>query len=326
MTRLATFTLNLSFVVATWTSYVTSVQGQQAASKIGPPDVFVRVGLVRDELELIRFAMGQPKNEQPEFGVKGAAPREVYFQTLTLFRKSERLSFEHTREHSVEPVLPKGDIEPADVYEVVDAALERVRSVKRKLGIKKQSAPAKPDPTKTPNDVFRSAVQANRQINILLERRFGPSDVFQQVTLGVGYASRLLESFPDAETIPKAPAFEAGKRPGDVYQRLLGCVERIRRIAHASNFQVLELNAEEADFAQAEPSDVYDVASLLVSELDFLHSHLDGARPPREVYYVGRKFPSHVYQRVGILEQQLIQLEERVVKKPDWLGVGDSPK
>jgi len=296
--------------------------GGLSREQIEPPDVFVHVGLVRDELELIRFVMGRPKNIQPEIAVTGAEPREVYFQALSLFRKADRLSFEHTRERVSEPKLPPGRILPGDVYEVVNAALLQVRRVKQKLGISEQSSARPRNDSMQPNDVFQSCVQASRQLNLLLEQRFAPSDVFQQVTLGAGYASRLLEHFPESTPLPNKPEFKNGMRPPDVYLRLVGCFGRIRKIAGDSGLKVLDLEAEGSQKAaeDAEPSDVYDVASLLVSELAYLHSHLAAAKPPRPVFYVGRKFPSHVFQRAGLLEQQLTELETLVTGNPDWLG------
>ena len=68
-------------------------------------------------------------------------------------------------------------------------------------------------------------------------------------------------------------------------------------------------------------SDVYDIATLVVSELVFSHSHLKGAEPVVEefVSFSERKFPSHVYQRVGMLEERLRGLLMRVKEHPDWL-------
>ncbi|KAA5543143.1 hypothetical protein FYK55_12735 [Roseiconus nitratireducens] len=302
------------------------LRGQQSdRSAIAPPDVYVHVDLVRNELEAIRFVMGRPKNQQKELGVTGAAPREVYFQVLTMYRKSDRLCFEHCRIHGEEPPLVTGEIHPGDVHYVTNLALQRLRLVKQKLGIDDQVTPANLDPSKTPTDVFRAAVQANRQLNLLLDRQVAPSDVFQQVTTGVGYAARLLEQFPEATEIPADPDFEVGKRPADVYQRLLRCFRKIREIAALSGLQMLELEVGKDEISQAQPSDVYDIASLLVSELAFLHSQLEDSAPPREVYFVGRKFPSHVYQRAGILELQLDALKTHVAEHPSWLNPEGTP-
>ncbi len=299
-----------------------------ANATVEPSDVFVHVGLVRAELELIRAVMGKPYDTQKEIGVEDAAPREVFFQALTLFRKADRLAFEQARQRAPVPSTPSGDIRPAEVRQVVDAALHRVRLVKKTLGIDEQSRPPPRDPDKTPTDVFRSIVTANRQMNLLLDRQFSPSDVFQQVTLAVGYSGRLLAHFPDATRIASPPPFEPRKRPADVYRRLVECFERIRQIAEQSGLKILTLKINEADLAEVTPSDVYEIASLVTSELAYLHAQLPGAQSAREVYYPGRKFPSHVYQRAGVLEAQLQELQSLVRHDPDWLSArrdGEQP-
>lgn len=306
-------------IVAAWLAVDAPWACANQPPKVEPADVFRKVGVVREELKSITFVMGRPKNRQPSIKVKGAQPREVYFQARTLFRKAERLCFDITRRRKAEPALPKTTPRPADVLKLVDAALERLRLVKEKLKIdKKADVPAR-DADRSPNDVFIAIVDANRQLNLLLDRRFTPSDVFQQVTAAVGYASRLLESFDAGQPTVKAPKHVPGKRPADVYRRLVKCYERIRGIALRSRVRMLEFTPDEKQIAQAEPSDVYDVAALLVSELAYLHSRLPGAKPPRKAFYPGRKFPSHVFQRAGILERQLADLEKRVAAKPDWL-------
>ncbi len=292
---------------------------QDRTQEIEPPDVFVRIALLRSELELIRYEMGKPQNHQPEIEVTNAAPREVFFQALTLFRKADRLCFEQIRERVPLPETSTGEIRPPHVFAVVDAALGRVRRVKAKLGIGEQSQEMPRDATKTPTHVFRAIVQANRQLNLLLDQQFAPSDVYQQVTLAISYGSRLRARFPEATPIPEAPPFEGGKRPADVYRRLVGCFEQTRRIAEHSRLKVLELKVGGEHLEEVTPSDVYDLASLLVSELAYLHSKLQDAKPPHETYYPGRKFPSHVYQRVGILDALLLELLRWADEAPNWL-------
>ena len=293
-----------------------------AAQSIEPPDVFVLTLLVRNELELIRLEMGKPACHQSALKVKNAAPREVLFQALTLFRKTDRLCFEQLRDNVEMPEVPRGKIRPADVYAVVERVLTRLRNLRTHLGVAEKSEKANRDASKTPTDVFRSIGEANRQLNLLIARPFSPSDVYQQVTLGVGHASRLLARFPRATRIPAAPPFERRKRPVDVFRRLVGCFERCRRIAGSSGLQVLELEADGSITESLSPSDVYDVASLVVSELAYLHSKLKTTPPPREVFHPGVKFPSHVYQRAGLLESQLVQLEGLVRENPHWLSQG----
>ena len=162
-------------------------------------------------------------------------------------------------------------------------------------------------------------VKANRQLNLLLDERVAPGAVFEEVTVALGYVSRLLERFPEAEATPEEPPFESGKRPANVFLRLVDCYEQIRTISAASGFDLLKLSVDLDRVADVEPSDVHQIASLLVSELAYLHAHAATVQPPRKVYHVGRKFPSHVFQRAGLLELRLEQLSRLVKDDPTWL-------
>ena len=107
-----------------------------AVEEITPADVLARIGLVRDELELIRFEMGEPLAQPKEIIVTDAFPREVIFQAFTLFGKSNQLGFEVTeaRVSHLQISLPR-DIQPYHVWRIVDGAYRRILAVKRELGI-----------------------------------------------------------------------------------------------------------------------------------------------------------------------------------------------
>ncbi len=61
-----------------------TASNQARTGQIAPADVFVHVALLRSELDLIRSEMGKPRDDRPELPVSDAAPREVFFQALTL--------------------------------------------------------------------------------------------------------------------------------------------------------------------------------------------------------------------------------------------------
>jgi len=288
------------------------------------PDLFVRISLIRSELELIRLEMGRSRSAPSHIRVTGAVPREVFYQARELFALANRLSFEQTRERAPVPKEPVGKIEVTDVSVVLTAVLWRLRHVKGELGISQQSADPPRDAGKDENDVFEAVVEATRQLNLLLQEPITPSGVYQEVTSGVGYASRLLGRFPGVIRIPEAPPFEPRKRPIDVYRRLVACFQKVQRIAVLSGLQTVELQAENPTAQEMWPSDTEPLAALVVSELAYLHRQLRGDRQPRNVYYPGRKFPSHVYQRAGLLEVQLTELEKQVEARPDWLRRGDT--
>ena len=61
-----------------------------------PADVFVRVELLRSELEILRQELGRRSDDRGELKVTKASPREVLFEALALFRKADRFCFERT--------------------------------------------------------------------------------------------------------------------------------------------------------------------------------------------------------------------------------------
>ena len=297
-----------------------SLRADEAGNRSAEPaDVYVKVSLILRELDLIRLEMGKPKSRRELVLVNDAAPHEVYFQALTMFEKTDELCFEQIRRREAVPTRPQGKIQPSDVLVVVDLVTEMLAKLKSQLSISDESKATPRDPSKTPTDVIVAIAQANQQLNLLVERKFTPSNVYQQVTLAVSYGSTLLASFPEATRLPEEPDYEPRKTPADVFRKLLDCYQRIRRIASASDVKTIRLKVPEEVIQSATPSEVYDIASLLVSELAYLHSLRGDLKPPRRVFYPGRIYPSHVYQRAGMLETQIEQLEAFVRDQPDWL-------
>lgn len=294
-------------------------------SEIVPAHPYRQVAVARGEIELIRLEKGKPAGSGGGIRIEGASPREVFYQALTMLRKADRLAFEHTRERVEMPPQPAGEIQPADVLRVVDLALERIRRVKEFLGIR-ETTEAPPMALETrPSDVFIALLKANRELNQILDRQFTPGDVFQEVTRAIALTSRLLDSFGATASPPDPPAFERRKRPADVYRRMTGCYEKIRRIGQLSGIAMLSREASPEFVDQALPGDVYDFAALLIAELTHLHRQLPDAAAPRNVYDPGQKLPSHVYQRVGILNVQLDQLLTLVEANPNWLKNSHAP-
>ena len=125
-----------------------------------------------------------------------------------------------------------------------------------------------------------------------------------------------------AQRIPPAPSFQRRKRPSDVFMRLIHCTELVRSVMGASGMSTFEIVPGAIDNEKVRPSDVFDIASLLVAELQMLHRRMTSAPLKHASYAPGRKFPSHVYQRAGILEAQLLELKKRAEADRGWLKRG----
>ena len=186
------------------------------SNTIKPPDVFLAVQKVKKNLELVRQYMGAPQANPLDIHVNKAAPHDAYFQALTLFQKANRLSFETIRQQEILPPLPSKAVQPYEVLRLVNGAQQSIKKVMTELNILWDDAEGIRDESKTSTDVFKILLATNRQLNLLLERRFAPSDVYQLVTVGIGYASIQLSRLTSLARIPDEPPVEKNKKPSDV--------------------------------------------------------------------------------------------------------------
>jgi len=287
---------------------------------ITPADVFARVQLVRKELDDLRFEMGKPKSFEIGLLVEGATPHEVFFQAKTLDQKVVRLMKELIEE--TEPLRTEndpGDIRPFHVWKVIDAALRRILTLKQQLGLPLTNSEAMADPETTPTQAFFIIGLANSQLNHLLMHQFSPKDVAEQVSLSLEYTTQLLRKFPSAPAPVPLPALERGRKPRSSYDRLIDCYMVLGDIARASNIQMLSLATQNLDRPDIQPNEVFDLATLVLSELAYLHAHLPHTLPPQPVRLHAPILPSHVYQQAGGLLAQLQVLQKHVQAHPGWL-------
>lgn len=263
------------------------------------------------DLERLRRFMGAPRINELDIGIRSALPRDLYFQALMLWENTDRLSFEILREHTKPPPAPPGGLELQDVLIRIRDAHQNLRQAMRQLQIA-DTGGAMAGNGIPATDSFTALLTLNRQLNLLLERHIAPSDVYEEITLAIGYAARLLAPYPDAIRIPAEPPFEPDKLPRDVYLRLIECLRSIVRIFDMQGLAVLTIETSRIDLDRVNPGDVYLVAAMIVSQLDFLYQRLGSAKPPPQPIYPGLKFPAHSYQRAGILLAQLQQLQRHL--------------
>ena len=285
-----------------------------------PANVLSRVELLRKELDDIRFEMGRPKIIDIEMVVQNAAPHEVFFQARSLYRKADRVVVEVTGEESVPLGLATPhNIQPAHVFQVVTAALDRLRFLKKRLGIGLMNSEGLPNSSATPSHVFFSIGLANQQLNVMVNQHFSPRDVYGQMSLALLYTQRLLQQFPQAKRNLPIPPLERGRRPGDVFMHLIDCHTILSKIAQHSKLKILQLALKNPDTTRIQPNEVYDLASLVVSELAYLYAKRPQIDPPQKPAPPGLTLPSHVYQKVGSLLLHLKELEGQVKSNPQWL-------
>lgn len=280
-----------------------------AQEAVAPTDVYMAVKKLSGDIERLRVHMGAPAAKRLQISVENAAPHDVYFQARNLYLKLDQLAFEHLRLLEEPPPLAEGVKQPADVLAVVRRSDHLAQQLLNEYGLPSAEArEALSAIDRTPSEVFGEIQALGRQLNLMLDRPQGPSETLMALTQAVGYAANLLGAFPRQAKIPVEPPLAPGKTPADVFEAMLGCLDRLATIYHHLGFSSVQLSADVSDPLELLPSDAADLAALIVARLDYLQEQLPNIEEPLPPVYPGRAFPSHVYRRVGLLRTQLDDL------------------
>ncbi|HIA08384.1 MAG TPA: hypothetical protein EYN73_04780 [Chromatiaceae bacterium] len=280
-----------------------------ATDDITPKDVYVEVAMATHHLRYILEQLNPVQLPKARIHVDNAEPREMLFQAQTLYRLSDQLAFDITYTRQLAPKTKRIDVVAADVLEMIELSRTRIELVSETLGITPPPLDAEiTQPDRTLSDAFNLMVEANSILNQIVHHPDQPRDVFSQVTLAIGYASKLLSQYPGTHRIPEADTPNLTISPPDMQIRLTQCFERIRLIAQNSNTQVLDLDASDLDISSNFTASVFHLSSLIVSELSYLHASNDRLQPAVPAFDPGPKTAAEVYQRTGILMNQLDQL------------------
>ena len=280
------------------------------------------VEIVRGELELIRKHKQSSVDPRASIPVEHAYPREVYFQALTLRQKAGRLCHETTQFLVAPPTVVQfsipNKITPKDVYEIVNDAWSQIRCAKAGMHIDDEIEDAtQQDSTKTLTDIFKSIVQANRQMNLILEQPIEPGDVYAVVQHANTYIVDILDKLAPvwSLTAPTIPEYQHGIFPLDVYKLMLRNFAIIQQIAKDSGIDMLHLGTEIQ--TPITSTDVFDLSSLILSELSYFAKQVGINRVYKLESHPGKVAPD-AYQQAQIVEAHLQILEGFTKKYPTW--------
>lgn len=277
-----------------------------------PADVYARVALLIKEVNLIREEIGKPKETQGVIKVINAAPREVFFEAQALAGKANRLAFEVYGSSKSLPVIKPLKILPGHVFAFVNAALQRVLLVKKKLKINAHVVEKRSNDKTTPTEVFNLILQANHDIDGILNQKINSSDVYEQITLAINYTEAILKKVGVNNRIPKAQKYEGKKTTSDVFEKVVACIEILENISKHSNIKMLNIQINEHKIHTVKSSTVYDLSKIVVAEVSFLQNKIKANDEGIQSFYPGYKTPAEVYQRVEMLLKQLKLLEAKV--------------
>lgn len=276
---------------------------------ITPSDVLARTKFLQEHLEQIRLAMGRPPPPEPLIRVDHAEPREVLFMAYNVRRRVAQLAYEHLRTHPDwrEPLPPQ--IRAFEVYDFVDKSLIEVLNIQRHLGIETAVVEHAQDESVTPSQVFEALLRVGALVDVLTKKESDSTALFEPATYCVHIAQQVHLRLVQGR-MPETPSFEPNKTPGDVFDRLVQVYERTRRLAEKAGRATLDLEVVEQE-RWVTTDEASDLLALVVAELLWLHGRVQGAEDPVAGYPVEGKLPSHLYQRLGLLQAILDDIDAR---------------
>ncbi|MEO5365560.1 MAG: hypothetical protein H7831_04285 [Magnetococcus sp. WYHC-3] len=276
-----------------------------------PVDVLNGVLRLQAQVEALRVKLGKPANTLPDLPVTGASPREVMFQAERVQDKILLVIRERTGRKPLPLVfIPEGTVKPEHSLRVLTHTEKMLGDALQSLGVTPGAASTATQAN--PSVVYTAITNLGRQINLLIEDKLTPSDVYQQVERSVVRVRALL-AVRAPGTAPGTPSsLDLSRKPGDVYRKLGSVFPDVRALLGEVGIPCMELapGFEEQVAPQATPSDVYDLASLILTEVNALFFALPQRPLIPGVFYPGPKKPGHVYQMAEQLGQELARLRQ----------------
>lgn len=305
-----------------------AAETQSAPALVGVADLRQALARLRRNMGMLRWVAGESRVDTPPWAVAAATPRHVLWQAQVLFGRAVQLAEEvagsrilplpeGSWRRSLPRSAPQGrDVRLDDALLVIEDAHDRIRAAIRLQNIRIVGGESQQERQRGGRnrraaadegglgEVLAQIVQAIRQLDLLLYREVLPREAYNEVMTAMDRAGDLTAGF-----YPARPPLVAGRRPQDVYEHLLTCMELLMSADAAADVQVLRLSLDqEVGRERVTLADVQQLATTLRADLDHVAMRLNSARtrPPKGEYprrpFV---FPSHIDQMVGVLEVQL---------------------
>jgi DNA helicase TIP49 (TBP-interacting protein) len=158
--------------------------------------------------------------------------------------------------------------------------------------------------TATPTDVYNKLLINSRMLSNLNTNKIKPSDVLEIVNksceIAIVLKESLLKNNAPLNTDKIDQVHYSNKKPQDVFYNLVSLFDLVTQYA-ADNFTKELLSLETVKInRKIEPSDVFDLANLLLAELSYL-AHSNSLTIPNDSAFMYEEeiTPSIVFNRVN---------------------------
>lgn len=284
-------------------------------------DLYKQTIQIEAELEALRYYMGKPLIQKIPFQINESQVSDIYFISLSIFEKANNLSFEFTRTLTDYPNVIFKNVQLNDISEILSNVLQRITLIRSQLPIKLEKKPITPISEITPEILLNKLLIMSRQLDILQDTPTQSTLVYEKLTEAIYLAGAVLEAIPNTTDYPTPQEYEGGKTNADVYQKTQSLYQEVAKLL--TNEKLSQSQLEFILTPNIIANDIYDLLSIIVARLSDIYSRIKNPQQPFPTIYPGRKFPSDVYQRLSVLEQQIQQLNLHAEKNGHILNPHD---
>ncbi|UTW56752.1 hypothetical protein [Kordiimonas sp. SCSIO 12610] len=268
-----------------------------ANAQATPSDVLVSVETAQNELRLLYDADMQ---EVPSAKVTSSAPRRprhVYFKAREVYQKVKALKEMNGLTMADLPEVPKREIRPTEVKELVDNIRKNLGDIKAKYFVVSEATTAAKKNGKGPTDVYLGLTYTSQLIDGLDMPNVVPNDVYR-VALAVLEEARVISRAQNgSRSEAELELVATGKKPVDVYnngETLLNLISDM-----SQNKEGYEIPAgvvlPNRPSGNITPGHVMDLMSNTLAELSALKAKLGIAESAANQPAQAGKTPSNVF-------------------------------
>ncbi|MDH3641541.1 MAG: hypothetical protein OES38_05565 [Gammaproteobacteria bacterium] len=274
-----------------------------AQDTVTAADAYAEAELLLRELERIRQYMGVRLPRSSESRMRGAEPRQVFYQVQGIFRKSNLLANQLSGvSRSKAPVAPETIVSVGDLIDILKATRQQLDIVEEALDISRPLT----EPRKIKNPDISATMLLVIDADFLLNRLTGFraewSDIYDRVIQIMTYVGGAL---PEEVRYPALEPHEPGKMPQDVGVELFTARVAAAPASRAAGVSVIETTIVKGEEGGLSAEGVSYLSTTLLHDFAEITFRLraDDIDPP-DYPRPARVFSSQVYQLAVALRKQ----------------------
>lgn len=274
-----------------------------AETTVTAADAYAEAELLLRELERIRQYMGVRAPRSSESTMRGAEPRQVFYQVQGVFRKSSLLAHQLTGvSRSSAPVAPERIVSIGDVINILRATRQQLDIVEETLDVTLPLAEPRKIRDPDVSATMLVVIEADFLLNRLTGFRAEWSDIYDRVIQIMTYVGGALS---EEVRYPALEAHEPVKMPQDVGVELFAARAAAAPASRAAGVSVIEATIVRPEEGGLSAEGVSYLSTTLLHDFAEITFRLraDDADPP-DYPRPARVFPSHVYQLAVALRKQ----------------------